>query len=81
MACIVKDNVVRLQISVNDVSLVEIFKGKQDLCSVNSSSIFVEPSLLSKYLTQVASWAEVHDEKQFGLRLEGAVESDNERVL
>ena len=81
MACIVKDNVIRLQISVNDVSLVEIFKGKQDLCSVKSSSIFVEPSLLSNYFTQVASRAEVQDEKQLGLRLEGVVEVDDERVL
>jgi hypothetical protein len=39
-------NVIWLQVSEDDVSLVEVLDGQQDLCDIDPSTFFLEASFL-----------------------------------
>lgn len=55
-----RDNdVIRLQISINDVSFVQIFKSEQNLTNVGASSLFWQFSLLLQDFAEIATGAEI----------------------
>jgi len=80
VAVVVEHYVVRLQISVDDVSLVEVLEGEEHFSDVKPSSVLSEALLTSDYLTQVTARAEVEDQEQLCLRLERVIQVHDKRM-
>jgi len=78
MTVVVKNHIIGLEITVDDISLVQVLKGEQDLSDVQLCTLFCKPPLLGNNLSKIATWAEVENQKQLGLALECVVEVDNE---
>jgi hypothetical protein len=59
MTIIIKDYIVRFKISINDISLVEVFKGKKDFRNIKSGSLFSKSSFSIYNSSKISAWAEV----------------------
>lgn len=62
----VEDQVFGLEVTVNDVVLVQVFNGQDDLRKVEPGLIFLEVDLILQHSSQVASW-QVLENKDMGL--------------
>ena len=81
MALRIKYDVIRFEVSENNIVLVECFDCANDLANLLFGFCFVETPLDLQILTQVASCAEFHYHKQALGSLESVVELDNKRVI
>ena len=77
---LVIDNVVRLQVPENDVSTVQVLKGKQDFSKVDPCPVLSEALIFLECSAHVAAWCVVKKEEQLLRGLEGVLKTDNERV-
>ncbi len=76
-----EQNVLRFQVPVDDALLVQGVQGQEDLCSVESSSLLVEPVLLPQVEKQLSPLHEVQHHVQFLFRLKRVVQVYYERVF
>lgn len=81
MPFVIQDNIIWLQIAVDYVPLVQVFKGKQHFAQIHSSSALREPMLAVQNPSEVSARAEVKNQKEFRLCLESVVQTYNERML
>ena len=63
MPIIIKYNVIRFQVSVNNISLMQILQCKQNFSSIKSCSILIKASFMSNDLSKITSWAEVKNQE------------------
>lgn len=73
MAIHVENNVVRLEISEDNVLLVQVLESQHDLRSVDSCSIYGKPTLISESHAHVTAWCIVHNQVEPALALKGEV--------
>jgi len=81
MAIRIDDHIVRLQVSENNVALVQTLNRKQHFTGVNFSPRLFELALQLQDLGKVPALAVLHDQVQFLIRLESVVQIHNEGVL
>jgi hypothetical protein len=79
MSLVVDDYVVGLQVSVDDVTTMEILDCEHHLCDVELGFILGEmfPSVAEHGL-EVTTWAKVHDQEEFLLCLKCVMQLYNE---
>mmetsp|Transcript_9075 Transcript_9075/g.15324 ORF Transcript_9075/g.15324 Transcript_9075/m.15324 type:complete len:255 (-) Transcript_9075:287-1051(-) len=80
MAVVVEHYVVRLEVPVDNVALVQVLEGQEDLGDVESGPVLGEASLVGNYFAEITAGAEVEDEEELGLGLERVVKVHDERV-
>ncbi len=54
MALHIKEHILWLEISVDDIILMQAFEREKDLCSVETSAVFSEPTLLTQMKEELA---------------------------
>lgn len=81
MASVIKQDVLRLQVSINDVEAVETFQSAEQLGSVETCTIDVEALLLLKMVEKLAAVNEGEDKVKLLWRLEREFERYNEGVV
>lgn len=81
MAVRVNYDVVRLQVPENNVSLMKSFDCQEHLAEVLPGPLLGEASLTLEHSAQIPARAEIENQEQLRLRLEGVVEPDDERML
>lgn len=69
----VDEHILWLQISVQNVHLVEMLQSQQNIGSVKLGCILLKSANLTEIEEQLASGAVLQTEEQLGLRLEGVV--------
>jgi hypothetical protein len=67
------DDVVRLQVPENDVSFVQVFKGKQDFSKVDPCTVLSEALIFLESSAHIAAWCVVKKEEQLLGGLEGVL--------
>jgi len=80
MTLFIKDNIVRFEISENDVLLVQILKRQYDFSSVNSCDFDCKSTVVGKCHPHVSTWGIAHNQVESGRGLEGVVQADYELV-
>lgn len=81
VAILVHQNVLRLQVTVDDVLLVQVTQGHSDLDCVESGPLFVEPRDLPQVHEKLATTDKSHDEENLLLRLEHIAHAHQEGVV
>lgn len=81
MACVIKQNVLRLQVSVNDVEAVQTLECAQKFSCVESRSVDIESLLLLQVVEQFSSIDKCEDKVKLLRRLEGELERYDERIV
>lgn len=81
VALAIEDDVLRLEVSVDDVTLVQGSDGVDHLSGVELGAVLRESLLAAEISEQFATVEKVNEEVQLGFRLEGKVQADNVRVL
>ena len=81
MAILINYNIVRFEISEDDVSPMKIFKSKQHFAQVLPCTFLSQPTLLVEDMAKITSWAEFQDQEELGLCLESVVEANDEGML
>ena len=81
MALPVKDDVVGLEISEDDVPFVKVLDGQNDLTQVVSRSLLIEPPVLVQGSAHVSPLRIVQQQKQLLRRLESVLQPHYVRVL
>lgn len=74
MAIDIDEDVLRFDISVDDVLSVQVFKPEQQLCEVEPSLILCKLLHLTQMEEHLASSTQVHHEEELCLRLEGPIQ-------
>ena len=72
----IKENVIRLDISMDVVRLVDVFNGENHFSNVKSGLILRKDIFLDKKMQKVTSWYIVHHEIEIVLVLEGGFQLD-----
>jgi len=78
MALLVQHHIVRLEVALDDVVLVQVLDGQQDLGDLELGRVLVKLLELVLDLPQVAARALLHDEEQLLASLEGPEELHDE---
>ena len=81
VAVVVNENVLRLQIPVDNVRLVQVAEGKGDLCSVKLCLFLREALLFRQVFEQFATLHELHDKVDAVGLLKDVVHTDDERMV
>ena len=80
MSVLVKDDVVWLEVSEDNISLVQVLQCKKHLSKVNTSTILSKPFVLLKCTTHVATRRVVKQQEKLLWCLESILEPNNEGV-
>lgn len=81
VAVLVQQDVLRLEISVNNFGVVEVAKGKSNLCCVKLSLVFGEALLLRKVFEELSALDKVHYKVDPVGFLEDVVHADDEGMV
>jgi len=81
VSSVVEQNVLRLEISVDDIESVKMFKRQQQLRCVIPRPCLVEFAFPLQVVEQLASVHECQDQVELLFRLEGEFEGDDERAI
>lgn len=81
MAILVKNNVVRLKISEDNVTLVEVLKGKQDLSQVQPGAVLGESLVFLEGTAHVTTRGVVQEKEQLLRRLKGVLKANDEWMV
>jgi tRNA G37 N-methylase TrmD len=81
VAFLVDEQVLRFKVSVNNIFIVHVANGKQDLTNVEHSNVVTEPSIFPKAVKKLSSRTELEDHINEGVILEGGFEGVDERVI
>lgn len=76
----IEENVLRFQISMNNVQRMKMVECKNYLCSVEFCALFRKHCLFAHVIQQLASVHEIHREIDFAVALKGVVKRCDERV-
>ena len=77
----VKQNILRLEVAIDDISVMECTNGNNHFSNVHSRSLFGEALLLAQIGKQLTTVQEVNEEVQLDVSLERVVQADDIRVL
>lgn len=78
MAIVIQNHVIWLEISVDDISFVQVMQCQQYFSNIQSSSVFSEPSFVGNDLSQITSRTELKNQEKLSFRLEGIVQVHDE---
>lgn len=81
MTLSIQENILRFEVSVDYVLLVQGFDGTDNLCCVQFCSLLIKSLLFSEVCKEFTTIQEVDEEVQLALRLESIVQSNNVRIL
>ena len=81
MTFVVNHDVVGFQIAENDIAFMQCLNGQKHLAKVLVCSLLIQTALPLQYSAKISARAEIKDEEQLCLCLEGVVEANDERVL
>jgi hypothetical protein len=81
MAILIEQDVIRFQVSMDVVNLVDSFDRKNRLSDVKAALVFCENIFSNQKGHEISAWQEVHDEIEVLFVLEGVLKVDNPRVL
>lgn len=81
MTRVIKQDILRLQIAINDVESVQAFQGTEQLGRVESRPIDIEALLSLQMMEELSSVDEGKDEIEFFGRLKGKLERHDERIV
>ena len=77
----VEQHILWLQISVDDVFIVQSFNGANNLRRIQLGTLFLEPLLFSQVCEELTAIQEINEEVQLTIGLESIVQAHNVRVL
>ena len=77
----IKHDIVRLEISEHDASVMQFFDSQQYFSHIKSSLLLCEAALNVEVLRQITSWAIIKDKVQFVLCLKGVSHLDDEWMV
>jgi len=80
MASLVKENVLRLQVPVDDAKVVQVLQGEDDLGEVELAHVLHHEALLLEAGEQLPSTRILKNQVQLPFCLEGVLQVHNERV-
>jgi hypothetical protein len=75
-----KEQILRFDVTMNDMLAVEVYQGVSHLVNVPSTPLLAEASVLAKLLVEFALSCELKHEENAFLVVEVAVEAENIRV-
>ena len=81
MTSSVKYDILWLQISEDDLVLVQVLKSNNHLCNVQSGFTFRNFVFNLNLVSQITSWAEFHDKIKSVLILESIIEPNHHRMV
>ena len=81
IAILVQQNILRLEIPINNLLLVEVAEGQGDAQTVELGSLLRELSRLSKMHKQLAASDKLHDEEDLEVGLEDELHAHEERMV
>lgn len=81
VSCIIKQNVFRLEITVDDLETVQTFQGTEELCCVESRPVDVESLFLLQVVEKFTTVDECQHQVELFWRLERELERNDERVV
>lgn len=81
VAVLVHEDVLRLQVTIDDVLFVQMANSNGDLGSVELGTFFGETGRISQMHEQFSSSNETHDEEYLRLSLEDVVHSNEKRMI
>ena len=77
----VEENILRLEVAIDDLEVMEVVEGRADLCRVQPRARLGEAPRRLEVEEELAAVAVVHDEVELGGRLEGEAQVDEEWVV
>ena len=81
MSVLIKHHIIGFKISKNDIPLMQILNGQQDLSQIHACAILTEAFILMEGSAHIASACILKQHEQLLGCLEGVLETHNERVL
>jgi hypothetical protein len=81
MARIIKQNILWLEITVNDIEAVQVLEREEQLCGVKPGSDLVELAFPLEVVEQLSTVDKGQDEVELFGRLEGELEGNDERAV
>ena len=81
MTSVIKENVLRLQITINDIEPMETFESTQELGGIETCPIDIEPLLFLQVVEQLATIDKCKYEVELFGRLEGELQRNNEGII
>lgn len=81
MACIIQQDILRLQISVNNLKPMQTLQRAQQFSGIESGAIDIKALFLLQVVEQFAAIDECEDQVKLFGGLEGEFEWDDERVV
>lgn len=81
MSSVIEKNVLRLEVTVDDLESVETFQSAQQLRSIESRSVDIKSLFFLKMMEELATIHKCQDEIQFSWRLEREFQWHNERIV
>ena len=80
MAILIEDNIVWLQVSEDDISLMKVLQSQEHLSQIHPSSILCKSFVFLKCTAHVATRGVIEKKKELLGRLKGVLQSDYERM-
>ena len=81
MSIFVENDVIRLQVTENNVSLMQVFKSKENLGEVSPGSVFSKTFVFLKCTTHIATWCVVKEQEKLLWSLESILQTNDERMV
>jgi hypothetical protein len=81
VACCIKQNVLRFEITVNNVELVKMLKSQDEFSNVEPRSLLLESTFTLEMPEELSSALVVGHKVELLVRLERELETDKERTL
>ncbi len=81
MAVKVDEDIIRLQVSVENVIIMQVFEGEDDFCDVEPCVLLFQSDFLGDQVAEVFARAVVRDQVQVLRRLECEVHLQHEGVV
>ena len=81
MASLIKQYIFRLQVTVEDVVLVQVLEGKEYVGGIELGCFLSEPAYMLYIEEQLASRAVVQYKKEVAFTLKGVLHFHNHRVI
>ena len=81
MPVVPNKDIFRLQVTVDDISSVQVLKSQDELCDVEPNSILIDSSALDGHHREVAPRTVVENHVDVVRGLESVVQPENKRVV
>ena len=81
MAIHIYQNVFRLDITIDNVAVMQVLKAKQDLTHEKLRLLLAKPPVLQQVKEDLTASADIHDKEQLMRALKGPMELDQKWVI